>query len=141
MLPNINICENGWSNLYENFRIVAPKLLTSPNSHHQINQFTFCMVCGVCCDIDIFKLTTHACPLIEKSVELFKISFSQNIEYNLMYFLECEAMFDWLLNVCHPGKFACYFITKLNAIYSDPSTFNRWIFGVGYVNWVLHPLF
>ena len=58
MLPNIKTCNNRWSNLSENLRIVALKFLKL-TTNLQLSTLILNMLV-VRCDVDIFKLTASA---------------------------------------------------------------------------------
>ena len=82
MLPNINTCENGWSNFSENLRVMAIKWL---NSHHQIHQITLILYgVEVRYEVYIFKLTTQK---VYVSIYYFKILYKylscNKIKYNI----------------------------------------------------------
>ena len=60
MLPNIKTCEKGWLNFSENLKS-GMKNARVNSSHYQVYQFTLILYgVEVHCDVNIFKLTTHA---------------------------------------------------------------------------------
>ena len=69
MLPNINTCENGWSNFSENLRVVTIKLLelTQFASPNLSVYFNFALVLGSVVMQTFLKRPVRS-PFIEKSM-------------------------------------------------------------------------
>ena len=86
MLPNINTCENGWSNLSENLRIVQFRVveITRFLSPKSINLQLFTLILygvGVRCDVDIFKLTASAQSIYREVNEVKYMRMEINVIY------------------------------------------------------------